>query len=257
MSDIAKKALEQIKEEKISPEPKWKFLLKNWVYWGAFGLTILLGSLSFSVIFFVIRESDWDIFPRLNQSFLGFTLFILPRFWLVAVFLFLLLAILNFRHTKHGYRLSPSFIVTLSIIASVLIGGLLSYANVGKYLDDALFEKYPLYGEMAGSHRNVWENPDNGLLSGIITSLDLEKNKALVIDRSRLLWDVNLEGLNGNIEGLSVDFPARFIGKRTGSSSFSAEEIRPGKIGSPFKPIKLKRPNNNFREPFPLPPVAQ
>ncbi|MFA5173151.1 MAG: hypothetical protein WC435_02005 [Candidatus Paceibacterota bacterium] len=250
MSDIAKKALEQIKEEKISPEPKWKFLLKNWVYWGAFGLTIFLGSLSFSVVLFVMRESDWDIFPRLNQSFLGFALFILPRFWLVAVFLFLLLAILNFRHTKHGYRLSPSLIVGLSIIASVFIGGLLSYANVGKYLDDALFEKYPLYGEVAGSHRNVWENPEKGLLGGMIVSLDLEKNKASVMDRSRRLWEVDLEGLEGNAEGLSVNFPARFIGNQTGPSSFSAEEIRPGKIGSPFAPIKLMHPSD-FPKPFP------
>ncbi|MDD4761869.1 MAG: hypothetical protein PHZ25_02520 [Candidatus Pacebacteria bacterium] len=254
MSDIAKKALEQIKEEKISPEPKWKFLLKNWVYWGVFGLTIVLGSLSFSVVFFVIKGSDWDIFPRLNQSFIGFALFILPRFWIIAVFLFLFLAILNFRHTKHGYRLSPSFIVSLSIILSVLIGGLLSYAKVGEYLDNLLFENSPAYEKIAGSHRNVWENPEKGLLGGIVVSLDLEKNKASVVDRKRHIWDVDLQGLEGDAEGLSVNFPARFIGNQTGPFSFSAEEIRPGKIGSPFAPIKLMHPSSDSLKPFPIPP---
>lgn len=240
MSDIAKKALEKIKEEKITPEPKWKFLLKNWVYWGAFVLTIILGSISFSTTFFIFQKSDWDIYPRLGFGLFSFFLFIAPRLWIVALVAFLSLAILNFRHTEKGYRFTPAFIVGLSIILSAFFGGVLSYAKVGEKLDNLLFEKYPSsYGDFSGSRRDLWQNPDKGLLGGKIISKNSDHLE--ILDKNNKIWSVDCASLC-DAEGLKIGAPARFIGEKTGDSSFLVEEIRPGHIGAPFKPAKLLPP---------------
>ena len=240
MAEIAKKTLEKIKEEKITPEPKWKFFLTDWAYWGFFAFTIVFGSLSFSVIFFVLRESDWDIYRYLHHGPWSFTLELLPYFWIASLSFFLFLAIINFHHTKHGYRFTPTLIVGSSILLSALLGASLSLIKAGEVLDDALFENYPTYGKIAGFHRTVWNDPENGLLNGLVISK--EDGTVKIIDRNKKVWEVNCSSLCEETDIVKIGVPARFIGEQTGSNSFSAEEIRHGKIGAPPLPLKIIRP---------------
>ena len=82
--NIAKKVLEQIKSKGILPKPRWRFLLKDYLIWLFFGLTIIVGSLASSIIIFMVRSNDWDLYNRLH---LPFFLKTLPYFWIIIFFI--------------------------------------------------------------------------------------------------------------------------------------------------------------------------
>ena len=64
---ISKKILQKIRKEQIKPKPKWEFLLKNYVFWGAFILSIIVGGLASSVAIFRLVNNDWDIMHKLGH----------------------------------------------------------------------------------------------------------------------------------------------------------------------------------------------
>ncbi len=57
--NLSQKTWNKIKREKIAPRPKWIFSLKYFSLWAFLASFVLIGGLSFSIIFFVIANSDW------------------------------------------------------------------------------------------------------------------------------------------------------------------------------------------------------
>ena len=236
MVNIAEKILDKIKKDHITPEAKWKFLLKDWVYWGSFIFTIILGAISFSLTEFSLRDSDWDIYPLLNRSFLGHLFNILPYFWIIAIFLFLVLATLNFKHTKRGYRFSPFLIVGVSIIISIILGSGLSYAGVDQILDETLSDTYPPYADMMMRRHLLWDNSTQGLLIGKVESI--EDGYILLSDPRGNVWKIDIE--SARMSGLQEITPGKIIkimGERKENNNFSASQFRRPVFKERFFPI--------------------
>ena len=137
--------LDKIKEKKLAPKARWRFLLKNYMVWGLGLVSFLVGSISVAVVLYMLTYNDWGVHTELSQNFLAYIIISLPYFWLVFLGLFLAVVYYNFKHTKHGYRHSVSTVLLVSILASVVTGIFFFGIGMGKVIDDILSRQAPYY----------------------------------------------------------------------------------------------------------------
>src|SRR5665648_1197459 len=85
MKNISNEVLKKIKDNNIKPKPRWYFITKNYFIWLIFGISIILGSFAFSMVLFIIKQLDWDIYHYIGESFLKTVFVSLPYLWLISV----------------------------------------------------------------------------------------------------------------------------------------------------------------------------
>jgi hypothetical protein len=185
-TSISDKIIEKIKVEKITPKPKWRCRLKNYVLWSAFGASIMVGSLSFAVILHTTYENDWDIYRYLDKSFLNYIFISLPYFWIILLSFILAADYYEYKHTKSGYRYRGYLIVLGSVIISFILGAGSFYVGMGKMIDEALSEQIPYYHGVIQYKKEIWSRPEQGLLAGRVKRIIDEK-------------DFNIEDFQGGI----------------------------------------------------------
>lgn len=166
--DISKQVLQKIKQEKIIPEPRWKFLLKDYLVWIFFGFSILLGGLTTAVIIFLGQNSGWEIYSRGQASWAKFVLLNIPYFWLIFFILFVFVAYYNFRHTNTGYRHRFFYIMIISVVCSIILGTLSYGAGLGQKIEDVFYRRMPFYEQIMRHRQDVWQQPGKGFLVGEI-----------------------------------------------------------------------------------------
>ena len=96
--NFTQKILEKIKTEKIAPTPAWQFLVKDSLIWIFFGLSVLIGSVSFAVITFIVFNDA--TFELLKNNWLIDCLKILPYFWFALLGVFIFVAFVNLNTPK-------------------------------------------------------------------------------------------------------------------------------------------------------------
>ncbi|MDD3498462.1 MAG: hypothetical protein PHH24_03085 [Candidatus Moranbacteria bacterium] len=225
--DKAKEILERIKEKKIKPRSRWKFMLKDYAIWIFFGLSILIGAMAFSVIIFLLNDNDWDVYKYLDKNFASYFLMSLPYVWIIILALFFFLAYFNYRHTKTGYRVNPIAIVLTSILISVFLGGIMFGSGFGRLIDIVLSRSIPYYERMLVYRQAVWNNPERGLLSGKIIEIENENNFSI---RSFDGNDWEVVGDSIYWRGSAMQRPGeriKLIGKIKSGNVFEAREVRP------------------------------
>ena len=184
MKNLSQKIINRIKQEGIEPTPKWEFVLKNSFFWGAFGLAVIIGALSFSIIFHTLLNNDWDLHMQLSGGLTKFIIITLPYFWLILLTLFIVIAYINIRNTKKAYKYSLSMIIGGVILASFLLG--ITFYNLGLAssidrnliqiivdVDEEMFDEYaivtsPIVMMCADGLDNRKKIMVLGLLSGIL-----------------------------------------------------------------------------------------
>ncbi len=230
MSKISEKVIREIKEKKIEPMPRWRFLLKDYFIWSAFAVSVLVGAVSFGVILFVFLGNDWDLYKYLRINPLKHFIFSLPYLWVLLLLAFLGLAYYNYKHTKSGYHYETYAIVGLSFLASIALGLLFHFGfGMGEKIDTALSANLPIYGQIQAycSKESVWSQPERGLLAGRIKTVD-DDNEFELEDFKGLVWQVK--------EDEKIVMPASFliiagkrvklIGEKEAERRFKAKEIR-------------------------------
>lgn len=233
MHDISEKIIDKIKKENLKPAPKWHFLLKNYVIWILFVLSILIGSLTFSVILFFITSSGIDAYLFLNKNPLGGFILALPRFWLAFLLVFLAVAYYNYKHTKGGYKYNSYLIIILSVIISFILGYFLFFFGLGKKTDDILNNNIPIYRQNTMMHKQrMWNRPEQGFLIGDVVEF---KNKDFftIKDFNKMIWQIKSE--NASWIGLppkpGEGMEVRIIGEEEGGFNFRAKIIKVGPGG--------------------------
>jgi hypothetical protein len=223
----AKDILRKIEEEKIEPKSKWLFLVKDYLIWFLFLLAIVIGSVAWSVIVFLLLDNDWDVYMHLERSFISSVIISLPYIWIIIVILFYFLAYFNYKHTKGGYKIKPLIIVSVSVLVSIVLGGFLLANGFGRTIDSALSQNVPYYEKMIGYREDVWNNPDKGLLGGRILKMKNENNFLLEgLDDKR--WKIVGDNIfwSGHVSpGPGVRI--KVIGEKRDDNLFYAEEVRP------------------------------
>lgn len=224
---IAENALADIKSKKISPKAKWQCLFFGKLAWIFSLFFIIIGSLAFSVILYMVLNNDWDLYTHFNHSFLEFLFATLPYFWIVILIVLSLLAIYSSKFTEDAYRYK---LVTLIFVGSGLnfvLGGAFYAIGMGELIDSRLQEEIPTYHYLSYSKEKMWTQPENGILSGEI--LRVGNEGVAIEDYLGNFWDIKF-GNNTIVKGrsqLSVGVKIKIIGNKIENKIFLASEIRP------------------------------
>ncbi|MFZ4631628.1 MAG: hypothetical protein ACOYL8_00280 [Patescibacteria group bacterium] len=251
------KLLAKIKECKICPKPRWQFLLKDYTVWLAGILSLIIGSAAISVMIYLFKFNDWEIYEQTKKSFLEFFILTLPYFWFVFLGIFVLIISYNLKHTKSGYRYTTFYVIGASVILSIILGTIFFFAGLGEKLDNILGSQAPFYDQVINRHVDFWSKPSEGRLSGVVIGID-DGGKFILIDRGGEEWLVNTEKSQPfTKEIIIISQPIRLLGEETDDHEFSAVKILPMNAGRNFfnrlngmmSPMKQKMKVNN------LPPV--
>lgn len=221
-----KTIIDRIKEGKITQKPKWHFTMVNALYWTFYLLCVLFGAASFSVILFSIQQTDFNLVSHISHSRLEFFLALLPFFWIIILFVFLVVAIVLFRKSNKGYKYNWPHLLLLSTACSVLLGTVFFIGGGGQKIEKAFAEKLTYYESVLEHKKNVWTKPEEGLLSGTIQ--EINKDGILLLDFNNQEWDLSYG--NATISprvSLITGEQIKLIGEITRSRHFEVKEIRP------------------------------
>lgn len=224
--NLEQTVLEKIKKENIKPEPKWKFLLKNCSLWFFAGVSLIFGSMIFSVVLYMTLN-DWSALRHLGGGKFKFIMMGLPYFWTILLSIFIAVVHYNFRNTKKGYKYRLPIIIIVSVVASVLLGGVLYKAGMGKGLDDFTAKRAAFYRKIVNKRIDLWHRPEEGFLAGVIIS-DIEENNFQLEDFKGDAWGVIMEDavIMPEIE-IRRNERIKMIGKFLGDYNFEARRIMP------------------------------
>lgn len=217
------KLLEKIKAGKISPKPRWEFLLKNYIVWAVGLLALLVGAAAISVMIYLFQYNDWNLYELTNKSFAEFFLLTLPYFWFIFLALFVFAVYYNFKHTKSGYRYSIYVVIIGSVSLSIILGSSFYALGLGGKIDNILGRQAPFYDRFINRHLDFWFNPDEGRLVGLVAS-PLENNYFVLVDRSSGEWIVTYQSTDDE-HFIIPGQPVRMTGKETGNHEFRADHL--------------------------------
>jgi hypothetical protein len=225
--NFGQEILKKIEDKKILPEPKWRFLLKDYLIWLLAAVCLFVGSLAVAVILFVVLNNDWDLYRNATASFWQFFLAGLPYLWIILLALFVELIYYNLRHTKTGYRYRFRSIFFGTVLASVVLGAIFYNIGFGRAIERMLINNLPFYERFSPQHR-LWQRADRGVLGGIIVNIG-NNGKITIRDPFGHNWQVDAATIEtiGNSGELQVGQRVRIIGRRQAGDTFEAKIIKP------------------------------
>jgi len=224
--DISQKVLKIIEEKNIAPKSKWKFLLKNYLFLTVFSLSLFVGALTVSVIIYMLKTNDWDLYSYVSNSLIRFILITLPYLWIMGLVVFVVIAYFNFRHTKKAYchRIPTIIIGTIGIVS--LLGLLFYDVGVGQAVNDNLREYIPAYNKFVEEREKIWHKPEKGMISGEVIFADEENIK--MRDHDGKVWIISRENLQDSDEKvLTPGYKIKVMGERINGDNFNPKRARP------------------------------
>ncbi|EKE18974.1 MAG: hypothetical protein ACD_9C00181G0003 [uncultured bacterium] len=228
MTKFSESIIDKIRCEHIAPVPRWHFLFKSFAFWSLFVISVILGSLSFSVIVHIVNSGDWDIFNHLQGNLITSTVMLLPYFWLLFLILFAIIAYFNCKCTKQGYRFRRRWILLGSVALSVFFGSIFYALGMAKEMDRLMAKSMPFYDRSKHNARTeLWLHPESGLLVGRVTEVDELENKISIIDEEGKDWSISKEqDVREQKAHIKKGKTVKVIGKKKGDAEFCAKEIR-------------------------------
>ena len=136
MSETSKKIIEEIHERNVTHRPKWHFFIKNISVWAALIAAIVFGALSISIEESVLEKGMFGSvlsFEFVRALFQGVSLL-----WILCTVIFIVLAFLNLRLIKEGYRYRAWWIVIGVLVVVVTFGLLFRQEGVGDRAESVL-----------------------------------------------------------------------------------------------------------------------
>ena len=269
MSKLSKNVLEKISNEEISPIPKWAFTLKNLLFWSFFLLATVFGGVAFSVVLFVFTDSDIDLFLWGPVTMFSFLILTIPFWWLAFFLIFLGLAQVFFRSTKHGYKSPVVISIVGSVIGSIILGSIVFLSGWANWMDKTLSPALPWHEQIQNRRAQIWEHPEDGFIAGRIVDFSPENQKIVLQDKKGVLWRVDVSGVfppffweKPKDDSFSPERDIlKIVGEQTGEKDFYAVEIRKwrehdGKmkgLHSPMMQRESKGADSRMHMQFPSP----
>lgn len=228
--------IEKIKKEHIKPTPKWVFTLRNGSVWFLFALSVLIGMVATSVIIYAFNGVYEEVLEHAGHSIQEKILLLFPVFWIISLILFTVLAIILGKKTKTGYRYPIYYYLIAAILISSLGGYIIYKAGGSEKIEEIFSEKLNLVQSTEERRMAVWSRPEDGYLSGTISSID--QNALTIIDFDDTKWHINtVDAFVRPSVDLAIGTKIKVLGEIQSSRKFKAEEIRPwvGKGGGQGK----------------------
>ncbi len=161
MSETSKKIIEEIYERHVTHRPKWYFLMKNISIWAALVAAVAFGALSISIEESVLEKGI------ANHSILSFEFAQIlfqgaSLLWILSAIIFVVLASLNLRLIKEGYRYRALWIVIGVLVMVATFGFLFRQEGIGDRTESAL-ERNSIYQGAFHIHADDQFNQSNGV----------------------------------------------------------------------------------------------
>ena len=228
MNELNNKILNCIRTKDIKPIPRSIFLLKNISLWVISLLSIILGSISVGLIAYNMANKDWDIYAHLGESMISFFVSSLPYLWILMIIISLATAIFNIEHSKNGYKYSPLKITIISIIISAFLGLIGYFLGFGKIIDNYLGANISCYQSVEKEKKTIWNQPDKGLFSGRIKSVNENNETFEFVDSEGKIWqiDYSIAIIKGRViikDGNEI----KIVSQKNDGNIIIASDIRP------------------------------
>lgn len=228
MDKIVKSTISKIKQEKIKPEPRWKFLVKKYSVWLAFAVGLFLGAVSLAMALDWTSQLDWNIY-NFSKPSLFFSIFrFIPYLWIILVIGFIALAFFDLRKTESGYKFSYRKMILILFGGLILISAVFFSFGLGKRFHGMVSEKVPFYGDhMMMTKQNQWMRPQEGFLAGKIVSKN--KNDWEIRDFRGEKWMIIVDEKTKVMPMVVVSEGEmiKVIGEEIEQQKFRALEVRP------------------------------
>lgn len=164
--DIKDSVLARLETEDIRPTSRWYWLTQEYGLWIIWFISVALGALSVAVIMFLSIYIGYSFYEATHRNFLTFLMETVPYLWLLAFLALIVVAYINVRYTRRGYRYPFILVIGSSFGFSVLGGMFLHYLGAGYQLDRLLGEYVPAYQSRAEFELVSWQDPADGRLVG-------------------------------------------------------------------------------------------
>lgn len=192
MDKFTKNLIQFIEDKKIRQKTKFYYVLKKIMEIAAFLFVLLFNSFLFSMIFYLIKEADFDINSKLNNSFL----LLIPYIWIFLFIIAITASYIYFYYKLNGYKNNALISIGAIIFTSILFGLSINYlSNLNYATDDFLSLKLSSYYYNTVPQSYLWENPDNGYVFGRLKSVKNIDNKIVL----EMMNDKNKEIFEGEL----------------------------------------------------------
>lgn len=216
MTNIKDLIVKKIQEKEIQPKKRILFLGKKIGIWFLVGLSIFLGSISFSVILFSLANRI-ELGPGFGTLFMLWLISILVLVWLSQVFM---------RQTEKGYRYQWWTLVVASVGVSILFGSIFFAVKIGSFVDRQISQTIPKYPGVQGNIEARWQDPDDGLIAGDIISV--KQNVVVLRDMKKHDWSVDIQKISpAEKEIITYSNSLRVIGFAQDENNFTACAVLP------------------------------
>lgn len=226
-NNLPEKIIEQIKNQGIEPRPRWHFLLKKWVLWLLAIIATLSGGVAVSVIIFVFIDYDASARIYLQESIFEDLLRTVPYIWIITLVLLISITQYAVRQTKFGYRYHTVRVAAVVVVASTILGLLLSVLEVGERVQDFLANQVPYYDQLSSSSKDDWSLPEKGLLGGTVTALSGDEDLMLT-DFQGKEWLIDRGNLDSSYNSILVPGSiVKMVGTQEAATEFRAIKAFP------------------------------
>lgn len=233
MDKFTENLIKKLECNNIKQKSKLFCAFFRWVEFLVFIFIVILDSFLFSLIFFYIKEVDYNILKNLHQS----VLFFLPYFWITLFIGIIIVSYLCFYFKFKGYKLNP--IVSLGLVFVITSGfgfSISSINGLNEGADEVLSLKMPYYYNTV-LNDNIWDDCCDGddcgdCLFGRLKSIEIDKEKniiSLVDDRNNEIFSVFYEGDIKDVYDCNFIINNRYkiIARRSLDGSYKILEVRP------------------------------
>ncbi len=232
-TDLCTRVMDEITQKKVAPKPRWYFTLKNLFLWATGIGLLLVGSLSVSIIIFIITGSPWELRAFMGESHLGYLMQFFPFLWLVSFIVFLMTADFIFSRTKGTYKHSAIKVSLVILLASIVLGSLLHLCKVSKMTDQILGKKAPkLYQTLEKRKNGAMHRPKKGRVMGVVQSVhtdgSVNREHFIIVhpEKEKELTIYTHELPQEKYELVQVGSKLLIIGKPAEKGAFHAHDIR-------------------------------
>lgn len=221
----------RIKEEKIKPIPKWRWLLKETLYWMALVFLIVFGSLVFSFLMlnlfdFHFGTREMAMHPTIGKYFLIFVR-TMPLVWFFLAILLVFLSVMIFGKTKHGYRYQNLLVVSVVVLVVSIFAFGAHFLNFSRKIEDTFEGAVPRnFHKFMPSKEGRFFMPEEGFVAGRI--IELGDEYFFIINFKGERWKILLPEKKDELKNIQLAEGTRVfaVGEKRGENIFQANEIR-------------------------------